>query len=318
MAERSREEATRLIAEVNHVLHFSSRYFHFLQIEKDRIVQWKLLCLILDSTAEQLVVTKFRDDPRILTLLKEFSGKNRLSFYTTRDWFKKLVAGFRNERGSLIDVVIDDGKKFKDRRYVLNKNFDESAIGYIETFKREFLPQGCLPEKVDASRARKLFWLIMHFIRTEHWDAWQRTLKELSAAAMIPRRKSWIKEVSGNSSNWVILLTSWKKFLGEQRPLIDSKSLEREVYEVVGSPEGPDVDVVVQRLCTTKKPILLKEGAGRHQKFPLNPDLQVIFETYTTHLENLRIKLHYNLLEALELPRTLAPVIWIDLRSATH
>jgi hypothetical protein len=280
----SRENSGKLIAEVNYVLRFSKIYFDAFKILHDRVIQWKLLCIILNSSEEELKVIKFRADKRVLKLLP-LEGPVQ---YNTEYLFQRLMKGFKNERGSFLDIRAPEGKpvRGKERAYFLNDNFNEAAAQYITMFTSGMIPSDLILKTLEKEVTLQVFKSIMDFIRIDHWNTWIESLKQIAAKTNQAAPKAWIERVSDNSTYWVVLLSAWKKCLGDRDTLINSAGYTREVYNVIGEPEPNDVTETISDL--QRDGVLRREKQDNEWIFPLSSEFVSIFEDYTVELARLR------------------------------
>jgi hypothetical protein len=296
-ASRSSAEADQLIAEVNHVLSFSQIYLDAFKIKGNRIRLWRLLCILVDSTDEQLKVVNLREDERVLQLLGNPSP------YKAPYQFKKLISALKNDQGNFYSLVVRGQKK--DRAYVLNKNFDDSVIQYLRAFTREIIPAAGVLEHIDATQAREFFKIILNCIRVDHWNAWQDALRQIVSKTKLEDPDKWIHDVSQNSSYWVILLTAWKKHLGEHKILIDVDGYEREIFARIGKPksrlEKPksgvpkrklgEVETILEDLSREDARILIKGISEIGEVYRLNVDMEPALASYCETLMKVRTKL---------------------------
>jgi hypothetical protein len=294
----SREDSGKLIAEVDYVLRFSKIYFDAFKIIHDRMIQWELLCIILNSSEEELKVIKFRADKRVLELLPLDEPVQ----YNTGYLFKRLMKGFKNERGSFLDIRAPEGKSVggKERAYFLNDNFHEAAAQYITMFTRAMIPSDLTLKTPEKEVTLQVFKSIMDFIRFDHRDTWIESLKQIAAKTNQAAPKAWLDRVSHNSSYWVVLLSAWKKCLGDRNTLINSAGYTREVYNVIGEPEPNDVTETISDL--QRDGVLRREKQDNEWIFPLSSEFESIFEDYTVELARLRTELLSRIGSAIGLP----------------
>jgi hypothetical protein len=287
MKRRSAKKAQRLIKEVDDVQRFSSAYFSTFKIRQDRIPQWQFLCLIIQSEGEELKSQNFRYSDAFEKLAKRW-GRSKDPRYALETMLQECC----NENGPLVSLKTPKGSayKYKDQVIVFAPPFHKAVREYISVFARDVAPPNLVPENLNEHQRLQLFRLIMLFIRKDHWDAWDHTLHKVIRTTKHPHPGAWVEKASHNSSYWVILLTAWRKYLGDVSVWTDNDGFSRQILDIVGVREPADIGILLKELSGKTMEILLADKP-KNPTYSLNPKLDAIFEEYTNQLPKLTEKL---------------------------
>jgi hypothetical protein len=287
MKKRSAKKAQQLIKDVHDVQHFSSAYFNTFKIRQDRIPQWQFLCLIIQSKGDNLKAQNFRYSDAFENLAKRW-GRSKDPRYA----LETMLLECRNDDGPLVSLKRPKGSRYKhkDNVLVFTSAFHKAVREYISVFARDVAPPNLIPENLTDDQRLQLFRLIMLFIRKDHWDAWVDTLRKVIQTTNDPQPDAWVDTASHNSSYWVILLTAWRKYLGDPSVWTDDDGFSRQILNIVGVREPTDISILLRELSGATMRILLADKP-KNPTYSLNPKLDPIFEAYTNKLPKLNDKL---------------------------
>lgn len=224
-----------------------------------------------------------REDPQFTKLRKD-NGLGETYGVNT------LVQKFQNEAGPFVDFP---EKGTQDRVLTLNSNFWKATERFVENFLREFYPE----QPLNRAVAPDLFEVIFIFMRTKYLQAWTDLIGKIVKAA--PRssisKKTLGSELDNRAPNWVMILTVWRKHLGDPHPDLrtDRPGLFSATYDYMRAADDKEVDRCIKLLSATDGPqILIKRQAALTDVYLINSEIyQEALTTYTDKLINLNCEL---------------------------
>jgi hypothetical protein len=284
----------KLLSEVIYVLKLSEIFFESFGTTGDRATQWPLLAFLLSKEKDSRILV------RSLTEDKEFKKFLDDSDLLSRDYvFKTHIADFRNKQGALLQV---EKSRKKDRALTLTDNFHHAASHYVALFVKK-MGEGRLTWNVadfDRADVMECLKFIIGFQKKQYLPAWLTFGGQLAAVGETPELpKGEIQdELRKHAPYWCLLLTAWRKYLGDSKVSVDISGLYRAVYDSMRDADPDEIKDCISYLSNNAGPrILIKTKMDGDELYLLNSEKYAApFEWYTNELR----QLHSTMLQSLQ------------------
>jgi hypothetical protein len=270
------------IAEVVWSLKFSKIFFDAFQIDVDRVAQWRFLTFLLrfESGSKISVIELTGDD--------EFRKFLRKTGRRTEDYvFKEiLVANFRNEHGSFLDLP---KSQKQDRALTLNAHFHAAVKSYLTHFI-DLMSEGNLTWNIHSANQEQIlkrFKTLINFQNKRYYPPWLDCIGKLADLAKTDglSKKEIADDLEAHAPYWSLLLSVWRKHLGDTQVSTTSSGLWRAVFDTMRGADPVEVKNCLAFLTGKGGPNILKEEKIDGRIFHrLLPKFESVLGSYVSEL----------------------------------
>jgi hypothetical protein len=267
-------------------MRFSEVFFDAFGISRDRVVQWQFVTILL-RLQERLEVgfLKLRSDKQFKALVDSLK-------YETRDYaIWAIFDGCRNEEGPFVERPQD---RTKNRTAKLNNNFSAAAARHVEAFRAKLGLADSGLGQLEPVEAMKCIFSVLN---DDYYPVWRETVARLAKHSGLDDPSEVRDELLRKAPYWVLVLTAWRRALGDRSVATDKAGLWRAAYDTLRGADPDELNPCVNFLSGDEGPkILIRSRQNKLEVYSINPKYNEPLSWYGNQIFQLNRSLEGRLL----------------------